>query len=229
MTTKISKAEHEVLPDSLKDKFIEDGDGFSMVEEDVSGLKANHDKLLREKKQLEQKYEGIDPEKAKEALAESKKLESEKLLSRQKFDEVLAARQKEFDEKYTALENKFHGVISNNADKELQLKLIASGVREDRAEDLAIILKTKHIKFVEENGQLTWRTADDTQTVELDKYIPSLKESKADYFKANGASGSGASGSQSNNNNNGANRTSTDVAPGYNRLVNAYAESAAKT
>ena len=199
----LTKGEFEGLDESLKTFYIESGEGYLLDAEgveDVSGLKAKRDELLKDlkaKADLLKQFEGLDADAARKALDEMEKLEEQKLLSKQKFDEVLAKREKEFNDKLKAFEERYNRRFSSDADKDLQIKLIAAGVREDRAEDLAIILKTKNIKAVDNDGVTDWRTLDTDESVELEKYIPGLKESKADYFKPNGATGSGASGSNS--------------------------------
>jgi DNA-directed RNA polymerase subunit F len=167
----ITKEVFETLPDEAKAYFTETADGFDVPKEDVTGLKNKNAELLAELKKrsdITKQFDGLNPEEARKALAEMAKLEEQKLLNKQKFDEVLARRE-----------------------------AVALGVREDAVEDFAILLKTKHLKPFDDNGTTVWKTHDETETVELEKFIPSLKESKAMYFKANNASGSGASGSQS--------------------------------
>jgi hypothetical protein len=63
------------------------------VTEATAGLKANHDKLLDEKKKLQETYKDItDPEKALEALKLITENDEMRLLSEGKFDEVIEKR-----------------------------------------------------------------------------------------------------------------------------------------
>jgi DNA-directed RNA polymerase subunit F len=195
----ITKEVFETLPDEAKAYFIETGEGYDVPKEDVTGLKNKNAELLAELKKrsdITKQFDGLNPEEARKALAEMAKLEEQKLLSKQKFDEVLAKREKEWGDKFGDIEKRYQQRFLSDADKDLQLKAVALGVREDAVEDFAILLKTKHLKPFDDNGTTVWKTHDETETVELEKFIPSLKESKAMYFKANNASGSGASGSQ---------------------------------
>ena len=220
---KITKAEFEALPDGVKSLFAPTDGGADYISQTTAdkALKEKNDELLKELKgkgDLLKNFEGLDAEAAKKALAEMSKLEDEKLVSKQKFDEVLAKREKEFSDRLAQIQTNYDRRFSGEADKDLQIKLIAGGVREDRAEDLAIILKSKNIKAVDDNGKTVWKSLDDVETVDLDKFIPGLKDSRADFFKPTGASGSGASGS------NGSGGNSGDVQPGIPRMAAAYSK-----
>ena len=54
MATTITQAEFETLPESLKSKFTPMGEDFSLIEEDVAGLRKSKELILAEKKRLEQ-------------------------------------------------------------------------------------------------------------------------------------------------------------------------------
>ncbi|MGI8542038.1 MAG: hypothetical protein ACR2MD_00995 [Aridibacter sp.] len=203
---KLSKAEYDELPETVKSLFVEDGEDtyISQTEADAS-LKTKNSELLDDLKKRERElkaFDGLDADKAKQAITQMSEIEDKKLMSKQAFDELLEKREKEYKEKFDKIQDSYNKRFAGEADKDLQIKLIAAGVREDRAEDLSIILKSKHIKAVDEDGSTVWKTSDTEQTVDLDTFIPSLKDSKADFFKPTGASGSGASGSGNNGNSN---------------------------
>jgi hypothetical protein len=195
--------DYELLDDSLKTFYVQSGDNWTLDAdgiEDVSGLKAKNAELLAELKKrgdLVKQFDGLDAETARKALDEMAKLEEKKLLDRQKFDELLAKREDEFKKREQDLQTRYQQVFESSAETDLRMKLVANGVRDELAEEFAIILKAKHIKPVEESGKTVWRSlANDAETIDLDKFIPSLKgNGKAVFFKASDASGSGASGS----------------------------------
>lgn len=198
----LTQSEYDALTDSLKEIYTQSGENWLLDAEgveDVSGLKAKNAELLAELKKkgtLAKQFEGLDPDEARRALDELTKIEEKKLLDRQKFDELLAKKEGEYAGQIKTLEERYARQFASSADTDLRLKLIANGVREDLAEEFAIVLKAKNLKAVDENGAIVWKSLDDTETIELDKFIPSLKDTgKAVFFKSSDASGSGASGS----------------------------------
>lgn len=202
LKTKLSKAEHEALEESLKSLYVDDGEGFRLDAdyEDVTGLKAKRDELLGKVQELTKamkSFEGLDPEKAREALEKISKADDDDLLNKRKYDELVQKKTAEWDGKEKGYQEKIASLISRAAEKDLAMKLIANGVKETVAGDLALILKTNHIKAVEDGDDIIWKSLDGLETIELDKYIPGLKDNgKADYFKSTLGGGSGASGSQ---------------------------------
>lgn len=206
LKTKIGKADYDALDDSLKTLYVESGDGYKLDAdfEDVDGLKAKRDELLGKVSEMSKTlkaFEGIDPDKAKESIAKLTEIEDGQLLKKQQFDEVLARKKGEWDNEREGLLKKIDGMISRTARQELAIKLAAHGVKQNMAEDLATILTERHIKYAENGDGVAWKTIDGLEAVDLDKYIPGLKESKADYFAATVAGGSGASGSKADSGN----------------------------
>jgi len=203
---KIGKAEHDALDESLKTLYVPDGDNFKLDAdyEDVDGLKAKRDELLAkvaEANKALKAFEGLDPAKAREAVEKLNKSEDEDLLNKRKFDELIQKKNSEWEVKEKGYQEKISGMVRTQAEQQLAMKLTEQGVKPAMAEDLALTLTAKHIQFVEDGGGVVWKTKDGLETVDLDKYIPSLKESKADYFKPVGGAGSGASGSNGNGGN----------------------------
>lgn len=197
---KLGKAEHDALDESLKSLYIADGEGFKLDAdyEDVGGLKAKRDELLQkvaDLTKLGKQFEGLDPEKAKEALAKLGEIEDGQLLKKQQFDELFNKKKGEWDEERAKLTQEIDSLVSRQAERDLAFKLTEAGVKPDRAEDLAIVLKSRHIKHVKEGDDVVWKTFDGPETVDLDKYIPELKNSKADYFAPTMQGGGGSTGS----------------------------------
>jgi len=197
LKTRIAKGDYEALPDHLKTEYIEDGEGYKLDAdyEDVTGLKNKNAELLEKLKGFKA-FEGLDAEAAKAAIAKLSELEDGQLLKKQQFDELFSKKKGEWDTEKQSLEKKISAMFEQNAEKDLASKLTKHGVKVEVADDLAYVLRNKHLNPVEDGGAVTWKTKDGLETVDLDKYIPSLKESKADYFQSSMGSGSGASGSQ---------------------------------
>ncbi len=196
LKTRIAKGDFDSLPDILKTEYIADGDGYKLDAdyEDVTGLKNKNSELLEKLKGFKD-FEGLNPTEVKAKLAALAEKENEDLAAKGKWEELEKKLRDKHAEESTALANKINALFAAQADKELQLSLIAAGVKDNLAEDLALSLRTRHIKHVEDGGKVVWKTLDDTETVDLATYIPKLKESKADYFKSDLAQGSGANGS----------------------------------
>lgn len=199
---KLGKAEYDALSDELKTLYVADGEGFKLDAdyEDVDGLKAKRDEF-RTKYEAAQKalkdFEGLDAEAAKAALAKMGEIEDTNLLKKQQFDDLFAKKKGEWDTEKASLADKLAAKTRREAHQQLALKLAAAGVKPSMIEDLATVLTDRHINFAEDGDDVIWKTKDGLETVDLDKYIPGLKESKADYFPPIGGGG-GAPGSNGN-------------------------------
>lgn len=196
LKTTLGKAEHDALDESLKSLYIPEGDGFKLDAdfEDVSGLKAKRDELLgklTEAQKLTKQFEGLDPEKAKEAIAKLSELEDGQLLKKQQFDELFNKKKGEWDTERDGLLKKIDTIVAKSAKRDLAMKLAENGVNPTLANDLALVLTNEHIKYAEDNGEAVWKSMDGLETIDLDKYIPGLKESKAAYFNSKLAPGAG--------------------------------------
>lgn len=201
LKTKIGKADYEALSEELKKEYVADGEGYKLDAdyEDVTGLKNKNEELLKKLVEFK-KFDGLDPEAAREALAKLSELEDGQLLKKQQFDELFNKKKGEWDKEKESLENKIKSMFERTATQSLSSILAKNGVKPHLADDLALIVRQQIDPF-EEGGSPVWKTKDGLETVDLDKYIPSLKESKADYFASSMGSGSGASGSGNNGGN----------------------------
>jgi hypothetical protein len=110
-------------------------------------------------------------------------------------------------------------MTAKNAKNELENALRKADIRPGVLRGAALELLDEHLQFVEDGDGVVWKTKDGLETVDLDKYIPGLKESKADYFNSTLGVGSGATGS--NGKGNVANVDTT--APPEQRLAEYYA------
>lgn len=113
----LTKDEFEKLHDSIKEHYKQEGDNY-ILDTDDSGYKNklkefrdNNIKLLKEQKDLIDQiklFDGIDPDKVKEAEKKLLELQDQQLLDEGKMEELLEVRtermKKDFDNKYVALE-----------------------------------------------------------------------------------------------------------------------------
>lgn len=126
---------HTATIDEIKTTLTQEFD--TKLEETTAGLKANHDKLLDEKKRLQETYKGItDPEEALKALELINENEEMKLLKEGKFEEVV---EKRLSEKTGQFETQISELQTNNqqaverADKYQSLyenKLVTDAIRD---------------------------------------------------------------------------------------------------
>ena len=174
------------------------------VEKATSGIKANHDKLLDEKKKLQEKFKGItDPEEALKALSLVNDNEDFRMLKDGKFEEVIAKRlstaTQEFETKITELNDK---LSSNEMTATKYKSLFADTVRDLRIKEAAlatgifpnalddILNKGRNIFSVSDDevsveardskGHLRKTTDDKILTV--DAWIESLRKTSPHYW-----------------------------------------------
>ncbi len=103
MKLKTRVASLDEVPEQYRDRYKQIEDGSWTVEEldieDVTGLKKNHEKLLKsygatqdEIRKLKEQYEGIDPEAARGAQKKLEELENKTLMDEGKFEELFMKR-----------------------------------------------------------------------------------------------------------------------------------------
>lgn len=116
LKTLLSKKEFDELPDALKEHYTEEGDSYVLGTDDssfkskINEFRNNNVELLRKQEELKaqiKQFDGIDPEKAREATAKLLELEDQQLIDEGKMEELLEKRtermRSEFEHKYNAL------------------------------------------------------------------------------------------------------------------------------
>lgn len=200
LKTKIGKADFEKLDETLKTLYIADGDGYKLDAdyEDVTGLKAKRDELLKEiaeTKKAMKAFEGLDPEAAKAALEKAAKAEEEGLAARGEYETLkrkLEERHADELSKATAREN---ALLSNLKRERLQNYLVEKGVLADRAA-YAFVDIGEQIELASDDSGFSLKLKGGIgDAKELETVIEGLKAKSPFLFAADGASGSGASGS----------------------------------
>lgn len=194
MGIKITKAEYDALPDSLKTKFKADGEDFELLEEDVEGLKKSKADILKEKKDLQDKLD--------EAL--KFKSDHEKAVADADDEKQRAAGE------FEALEKKLRDKIAE-----------VEADRDTKINDLRSLVKSEKVKnYLAENGVIAERakyalndvldefelTETDTgfglkmkdgigNADEMTTRVAKLKEASPFLFSSTTSSGGGAPGS----------------------------------
>ncbi len=195
--TKITKAEFDTLPESLKAKFEADGDGYSLVEADVEGLKKSKAEILEEKKRIQAERDELAQFKS-EHEASLEEQETAKQKEAGQFAELEKKLRDKITETESAAAERESSFLASLKRERLQNFWVEKGVLADRA-DLAVTTTESQFDLVNEDGKFNLKLKDGIGDAgELDKAAETLKTSRAYLFAPNGASGSGASGSQSN-------------------------------
>ena len=190
---RLVKAEYDALEESLKSLYVADGDGFVLDTEGddgLSGLRQKKDDLLTELSKLKQKFDGIDPDAARTAMEELEAARREKMTAEERHAADLEKLQRDFE----AARKRSESLFETQAERDLYLALTNAKVRSQYVEDAAIVLKAKHLRAVEDNGKVAWKTPDG-KDVDPVQYISGLSDSKADWFESTQQTGGGASGS----------------------------------
>jgi len=192
--TKITKAEFDALPDSLKTKFKAEGDEYALIEEDVDGLKKSKAEILEEKKRIQAERDELakfkaEHEKAKEADDEAKAKEAGQFAElEQKLRAKIAEVEADRDAKIDGLRN----LVKSEKVKNY---LVENGVIADRAKyALSDVLDEFELTDTDTGFGLKLKDGIGNAD-EMPGRMAKLKESSPFLFAANIASGSGASGS----------------------------------
>lgn len=203
LKTKIGKADFDKLPDALKTEYIADGEGYKLDAdyEDVTGLKANRDEVLKqlaEAKKAMKAYEGLDPEAARKALETATAAEDEKLKAAGAFEEL----KKKLEDRHaaelqTATERE-QSLLSNlHRERLINYLTTKEGdkVLPERASYAYGDLK-EQIELASDDSGFSLRLKGGIgDAKELETVVEGLKAKSPFLFAANGALGSGATGS----------------------------------
>ena len=197
--TIITKDEFDNLPAAVKAEFKPEGDGFVLFKEDVSGLKKSQAQLLKEKKELEERFAGLDPDEYKALKAAQDQVADEKLKAAGEFDklrEQLETRHKIELEKARA----DHDSLLHNLKRESLKTLLTSpeiGVLPDRVKGIIAEGDLENVlEFVsDESGFRFKKKGGIGDEAELKEIFTGLKEKATWGFASNITPGSGALGS----------------------------------
>ena len=213
LKTKISKADHDDLDDSLKTLYIADGDGFKLDAdfEDVTGLKNKAAELLAEQKKLKAAmagFDGIDPEEYKALKAAAEKAEDEKLKASGDIDAIRAQYEERVKAEVAKVQLAFEQQQSENAAILATLKrerlaniLTEKGVLPDRVKYVVHEMDGETELIRGDNGFDIRKKGGIGDAPEFDAMIEGVKTHSPFFFAATNAAGSGASGSDNNGGN----------------------------
>jgi len=203
LKTRIGEADFEKLSEALKTEYIKDGDGYKLDAdyEDVSGLKAKRDELLKdlkEKQALLAKYGDLDPDAAKAAIEAAKKADEEGMAARGEYETLKKKLEERHANELQAATADRDKLLSNLKRERLQNYLVEKGVLADRAA-YALVDIDNQIELASDDSGFSLKLKGGIgDAKELETAVESLKAKSPFLFSANGASGSGASGSETN-------------------------------
>jgi hypothetical protein len=218
----------EAVPETVRALYVEKDGKFQLdvsglpVVEDVSGLKSalEKERIAREKaekarKDFEKRFEGIDPEKTRELMAQFEDADEAKLIAQGKagIEALILKRTEkmrtEYEKKLTEAGDKINGsleVASTYMDRVLDNHVRAAamsvGVHAPAVED--ILLRARSIFSLSDEGKAV-QFDEDGETVILGKdgktpftvteWLDTMRESAPHWFPVN-SSGGGAHGSR---------------------------------
>lgn len=196
--TQITKTEYDALPDSLKTRFSADGDVYSLIEEDVEGLKKSKATILEEKKALQKQFDDLrkrlDEIDAAKAEADEAKMKEAGEFAQ--IEDRLKAKIAEITQAKQDRENELLGKVKI---ERLKNELITNGVLADRAK-YALADIADQVELVEsENGFAFKVKGGIGDANEFTQLLDGLKSTSAFLFAGQASAGSGASGSDTKN------------------------------
>jgi hypothetical protein len=196
--TKLTQAEFETLPDSLKPKFKADGDAYLLIEEDVDGLKKSKAEILEEKKRIQAERDELAQFKAEQEAKEA----AAKLADQEangEYKKALAEREKAWNERLEGIEAEKNTLFADVKRERLTNELVKRGALADRASYLVGELDANTELTKGDDGKYVLRKKGGIgDAAEFDSVIEAARQNTPFFFAATTASGSGASGSGSN-------------------------------
>ena len=218
------------VPEQYRERYMpaEDGKSFSLDEielEDTSGLKANHDRLLKqlkasqeEQKKLKETYGDIDPVKAREAQTKLEELENKSLMDEGKFEELFMKRteamKRDHENQLNAMVKKHDAEAKRAAELETALKRTV--IEKDLSTEAARLnVQPEFIPFLQLAAKEAWTLDEEGKAVwKQDGQIkfgkdPSKPATMADYLTdqiaaapslVKGSTGTGANGNAQHGN-----------------------------
>lgn len=191
---KITKDEFEALPDALKARFTADGDGYTMSEEDVEGLKKSKAAILAEKKALADKLSELEKFKA-EHEARTAEAETEQMKKLGQFAELEKKLRDALETQKAESERERAALLATIKRERLTNELTKSGVLADRAKYAIADIENEIDLEATESGFALKVKNGIGDAGEFGKLVEGMKTRSPFFFAANGATGSGASGS----------------------------------
>lgn len=194
----------DAIPEPLRDAAIETKDGKWAVA-DVEGLKSSQERLLDEKKRLQQKHDelskalgGLSPEQIAKFREEMARLEDDQARKAGDFDKLLEKRigetKAEYEKRLAELEPYRAKFFDRETDLAIREAAIKAGVI---AEDLPFVLdivKGRRVRYDEKAGRpiVVDKDGDPTGLTVEKFFAETFKAEAPKFYGAQGGSGGGA-------------------------------------
>jgi hypothetical protein len=196
--TKITQAEFDSLPESLKAQFTADGDAYALNVPDVEGLKQSKDAILKEKKELTARLAELEKFKSEIETRKSAD-EEEKLRAAGEFAKIEERYKAKIAEIETGFATKESQLMNNFKAERFKNELTARGVLPNEV-DYALFKLGDQVDLVSNETGFQFKVKNGLgDPKEFDALVDNLKDAHPRIFTAIGAAGSGDSGSGNGN------------------------------
>ncbi|MFN9087357.1 MAG: hypothetical protein ACK6DP_12410 [Gemmatimonas sp.] len=196
----------EAIPESLRESAVETKEGKWAVA-DVDGLKSSQERILDEKKKLQQRYEdlekalgGLSPEQVAKFRADMAKLEEEQARKAGDFDKLLEKRIGETKAEYEKRLADAEQYRTKFIDREIEFAIRDAAVKAGvPAEDVPYVVdlhKGRRVRFDEKTGKSVVYDKDGDPTgLTVEKFYADVFKAEAPkFYGATVGSGGGSSG-----------------------------------
>lgn len=191
--TKLTADEFATLPEALKGKFKAESDGYTLIEEDVEGLKKSKADILAEKKALTAKLAELEAFK-NEIESRTSQEEQERLIAEGNFktlEDKLRAKLTETEQAAIAERQKLLATLKKDR---LESELVKRGILPERVKYAVMELDQK-VELDASNDAFSFKVKDGIGDAnEFQKLVDGLKTESPFFFAAEGQSGGGATG-----------------------------------
>ncbi len=199
----------DAIPETLRDSAIETKDG-KWAAADVDGLKTSQQRLLDEKKKLQQEFDtlrgqlgGLSPEQVAKIRDDAKRAEDEAARKAGDFDKLLEKRLAEQKAEFDRQLSEVAPYRQRYQERELEIAIrdaaAKAGVIATDVPFVLDIVKDRRIKYDEKTGKPVVVDRDGDPTgITVDKFFAETFKAEAPkFYQAAGGSGGGAGGSGS--------------------------------
>jgi len=174
--------------------------GTDVTEAELKRAREEAAKYRTRLRELESRFDGIDPDQVKALLEEKKKAEEEKAKAAGKFEEVLKARESEWSQRLSELENQAKTWQQRYAEKVIDNELLSAAAGAYDPQDVVTLIKASHNIEVADDGSIKIMDGDIPMTdgkghpLDIKGLVEKYRTEKPQLWKATpGGAGSHAS------------------------------------
>lgn len=196
---KITKEQFDALPDALKESFEADGEEYVLKTEDNSGLKSALEAERKRATQFEKiakKVEGVDIDELLKLKSEKAKADEDEAKKAGRFEEILQAKESEWNAKYIAEKERADRLEQDFTEKEvesLMVSMLSSTKVIPERLDRAKRLMRDNIEIEKRDGKSVYKFKDSTgyaQEMKPEDFAAKWKADNDFFFQPDGKTGS---------------------------------------